>query len=63
MLQVYIIYKVPLLLYGRINPNLMPARIEKEGKHNYVVNWHSEVRKVSQSLSPLDHIFLLQMEL
>lgn len=38
ILQVYITYKVPLLLSDRTNPNLIPARSEGEGKHNYVVN-------------------------
>lgn len=62
ILQVYIIHKVPALLSDRINPNLMPARSEGEGKHGYAVNCYFEVRKLSERLSPVGHVFLLQME-
>ena len=62
ILQVQIIYKVPLLLSVRINPNLMPASTEGEGKYNYMENWHFEVRKLSECLSLVGYIFLLQME-
>lgn len=38
ILQVSIIHTVPVLLSDGINPNLMPARSEGEGTHNYAVN-------------------------
>lgn len=62
ILQVYTIHKVPTLLSDRINPNLMPARTEGKGKHGYAVNCYFKGRKLSERLSLVGHVFLLQME-